>query len=293
MSSYNAQLKGIVRARSAAAHSLISALNASGSRFSEKTLSDNWLRFIQKEKYLFPFGWYQPPPAGLSVLIGTPPDYDRLAYRSLRDPLNFPSQNHSSDGNAIIYPYFSAIDRKSGMIGDHVATYYQGDDPGIREWMQQGYYLTKEIADSARAGMKISDLYHIATQLLSRINALNNTFSQSGGLSSDIGHSIPFFGQKTLPAEFQNENADPLLLSHALAEQRFFINAENHGIIESSCAFTIEPQLIVEGYPMASFHMIVVFVEKEKYIVEKFKDIFEVFGIDKWLYKSAYRSALS
>lgn len=243
-------------------------------------LAERWMDKIRSEDDILPFGWYQPPPFGMSVLFGSPPDYGRLHYRSLRDPSHFPGEI-SCDRETIIYPYFSAIDRMTAMIGDYVATYYQGESQAIKDWMGEAYHMTKRIAASVRPGMKFSELYHVADDLIRGSGAQNNTFTSpatTGGLQSNIGHTVPYFNTQEIPS-FSDQND----LAGKIAKARQFINDGNHDYIRSSCAFTIEPQLLMEGYPMVSFHMMIVVLDDTVHVVEKFFDIFEFFGMAGWL----------
>lgn len=272
-------LNGVIRARSAASRTLLRALQARKIGFSETTLAKHWLHEIKHSPEIFPFGWYQPPPHGLSVLIGTPPDFSRLCYRSLRDEVNFPGETLFEEEN-ILYPYFSAIDRSTYMIGDHVATYYSGNNSSIKQWIKHAYILTKEIAESVKIGMKFSELYHIAADLLQSSGAKNNTFSISGGLSADFGHTVPFFTANQ-PKFFGGHSITNTV--REISQSRKFVNASNQDAIRSPCAFTIEPQLLLEGYPMASFHLIIAVVNDRILVIERFFDLFEFFGMNSWL----------
>jgi hypothetical protein len=283
--SHRAQFEGILKARSTAARALVTALSNIQGKFSETDLAENWLTLLKQDNAILPFGWYQPPPHGMSVLIGAPPRFERLNYQSLREPGNFPQAGYRFSPDTILYPYFSAIDRETLMIGDHVGTYYAGCDKSIRDWIHQGYYTTKSIADTIKAGMLFSDLHALAGEALSAIGAKNNTYSMSGGLASDIGHTIPFFGFNPTADDIDLDREDgPALLGKRLADNREFLSADNHCVISPPCAFTIEPQIIADGLPMVSFHMIVVFIDERKFIIEKFHDIFELMGMSDWIY---------
>lgn len=281
---HRSHFKGIVRARSAAVRTLADAISSLHKTYTEHDLAERWLQFIRNDNTVFPFGWYQPPPNGISVLIGTPPHYERLKYRSLRDPENFPSLQNVYTPDSIIYPYFSAIDKMTMMIGDHVGTYYSGSDTTIREWIRQAYYTTKGIVSHVRPGMQFSELYDRAASIIKTIGAQNNTFSISGGLAADIGHTIPFFGEK-LPNQITNtsKNPDNIEIAKTLSSERKFVSKSNTDIIKNFCAFTIEPQLINSSMPMASFHFIVTIIDGEVKIVEEFRNIFDLFGMNTWI----------
>ena len=193
MTSATPKTAAIVRARQAAAGSLVETLRQLPSGYSEKMLAEQWLAEIARLKTVLPFGWYQPPPAGMSVLIANPPSYERLAYKSLREEVNWPSATVHNTEHSILYPYYSAIDRETGLIGDFVATFYGGSDKLVRDWMREVYLATLKIIGCARPGLKFSELFHFAEEITKSLGASNNTYSLSGGLSSDIGHTVPWF----------------------------------------------------------------------------------------------------
>lgn len=281
---HRSHFEGIVRARSAAARTLTAAISNSQQTYTEHDLAESWLQVIRNDNTIFPFGWYQPPPHGISVLIGTPPHYERLNYKSLRDSENFPSLQHIYTSNSIIYPYFSAIDKKTMMIGDHVGTYYSCSNASIREWIKQAYHTTKDIIAHVKPGIQFSDFYDNATAIIKTIGAQNNTFSISGGLAADIGHTIPFFGSP-LPDTIINasQTINQIDIAKTIASERKFVSKTNTDYIMRTCAFTIEPQLTNDSMPMASFHFIVVLIDGEIYVVEKFRNIFDAFKMTEWI----------
>ena len=287
------QLEGIVRARTAAASTLMAAIRQLGHSYTERSLATAWLNGLCKDHAILPFGWYQPPPAGMSVLIGSPPDYGRLNYRSLRDPDTFPSDRFQMSPESILYPYFSAVDRATLMIGDHVGTYYGGRDRNIRDAMKEVYAYVTSIADYAKSGMSFSEVYDFASSRLDSLGAKNNIYNTSGGSSFDVGHTIPYFG-RPLPAELLKSDKLPQAeIAGMLAKGREFVSKENLGVIEPPCAFTIEPQVIIDGLPMISFHVILVFIGAEKHLIQKFEELFESFGMSEWIYDARTRPALS
>jgi hypothetical protein len=283
MNHIKSQLDAIIQARSLAAQTLVTALSDLDKGFSEMALAEKWLRHIRDKKEIFPFGWYSPPPDGLSVLIGEPCQYNRLRYNSLRESVNWPSDSIFFNRDCIIYPYFSAVDRKTLMIGDHVGTYYAGNDIRIRQWFSEVYNMTIEIARRTRAGMAYSEIHAISEERLGILGAQNNTYSSAGGLASDIGHSVPFFG---LDPTFLPKQERGTTLSDIISRNRQYVSRSNNNIIADPCAFTIEPQVVVDGLPMASFHIIVVIFGGELFIVERFRNVFDYFGMSEWIYGS-------
>jgi len=71
-----------------------------GSSFSEKQLKELWLGELKKNKDLFPGGWYVPPPDGISILLATQGNPQRLNYDNLREEKNWP-QKGSEPGHCI------------------------------------------------------------------------------------------------------------------------------------------------------------------------------------------------
>ena len=193
----SAQLDGIVRARRATAAALLRALKTLPAAFTESELAKSWLQRIAEDPRILPFGWYQPPPQGVSVLIGRPKGFERLTYRSLRDQENWPSSLISYSTPSIIYPYFSAVDAKTGMIGDFVGTFYGGHDNMVRDWIATVYHLTLKVAEFVMPGKRVSDVFQYAKSQISEHGGSNHTFSLSAG-TQPIS-AIPFRGLGQIP----------------------------------------------------------------------------------------------
>lgn len=276
------QLRGIRQARRAVARSLVAALSTLDEGWSEMQLSQAWMLQLRTEETILPFGWYQPPPFGMSVLIGNPESYERLTYQSLRHRENFPA-NYFFGADSVVYPYFSAVDKTTLMIGDQVGTYYKGSDPSIKCWLKESYKATKEICMSVKEGMLYREFFFIVNDIVSKLGAKNNTFSISGGLASDIGHIVPFFADDPIKFNWHEKSQEDVC--RYISDARIFIGPNNRDRISKNCAFTIEPQMIVDGMPMASFHMIIAIVDGDIFIIEEFQEIFEYFGMDLWIYK--------
>lgn len=275
---------GIIRARYSAATTLLKSLRYL-SDFSERELANKWLKNIEDDSHILPYGWYQPPPRGVSILIGNPPKYDRLYFESLRSEENWPRIDIRFSSESVLYPYFSAIDRSTFMIGDHVGTYYSGKNIKIQDWIRRCYRCTLDIAEGIESGMTYSDVYAFGNEKLRSLGASNNNYSISQGLASDIGHTIPFFvdnAQMTGIFLEQSEKFD-LDFSHSIAVGREFICATNQRVVQNPCAFTIEPQILVENLPMVGFHIIVVFSDRGKLIIENYDELFDHFGMSQWI----------
>jgi hypothetical protein len=274
---------GIVRARRAAAKTLLASLEVVGDGFSEADLAKAWHTEVARTPSLRPFGWYQPPPSGISVLIGKPPSFDRLRYESLREPVNWPSTAVTYGSDSILYPYLSAIDSDTGMIGDFVGTFYAGQNREVRSWLAAVYDITLRIAKFAEVGMRIREVHAHAVNLMDSLGGRNNTVSLSGGTAAgaDVGHTIPGYGLESPIWAGPDVPVDGAV--EGIAGARTFVDKTNEATIDDRTAFTIEPQLLRDDLPMASFHIIVAFSAGGKHIVQEFDDVFEYFGMSSWI----------
>ncbi|GBE29036.1 hypothetical protein BMS3Bbin04_00043 [bacterium BMS3Bbin04] len=282
MSDIEKKVEAVVRARRAAANTLLSAHQMfSSESFSEKQLADAWMEKIKENSIIRSCGWYSPPPHGMSVLIGNPPQYSRLRYNSLREAENWPSSQIHYSNTSILYPYYSAVDRETLLIGDFVGTFYRGQDPAIRDWIKTAYKLTLKIAEYVQPGRRVSDIYNFAQDRFRSLDASNNTYSQSGVSASDIGHSIPGIGQDSGNWDWVSADLTDKEVASRLADARWFISKENNRVLGSDFGLTIEPQLIVPEFPMASFHVIVLVASGKKKIVTEFDSLFEYFGMSE------------
>jgi hypothetical protein len=278
------RVKAIRRSRRAAASTLRNAILDLESKYTEAELASRWMARVRHEQDILPFGWYQPPPDGVSVLIGKAPEYARLNYGSLRDEANWPSPTVSMSPEAIVYPYFSAVDKRTGMIGDFVGTFYSGPDPTIRSWISEVYAMTMRIVEFATIGNTISDVYDFAQVSVSSLGGTNNTLSltKGGSLGADIGHTVPGFSGAAagwLPRVPSRQEA-----ARKISAGRSFVNAENDARIDDGTAFTIEPQVVRRRLPMVSFHVIVAFAGGEKHVIDEFAPLFDLFNMTSWLY---------
>ncbi|MDP9191114.1 MAG: hypothetical protein M3P06_05370 [Acidobacteriota bacterium] len=271
------RVDAVVRARRAASSSLLKALLALPAQFSEADLALRWLSEIKHDPLIRESGWYVPPPNGMSVLIGNPPDYGRLRYNSLREPHNWPNTDVRYSEDSVLYPYFSAVDRETFLIGDFVGTFYGGPDPAIRAWIAAAYKITMDIAAFIQPGQRVSDIFNFAAESFAALGAANNTYSQSGGLASDIGHTIPWFDCDATPLQGNDQNDTDV--AKLIANARSFVSRDNHTVLSETFGLTIEPQLVAPGLPMASFHIIVLVANGRKTVVTEFGALFEHFGM--------------
>jgi hypothetical protein len=117
---------------------------------------------------------------------------------------------------------------------------------------------------------------------ITHLGANNLTTSVSQGSSPNVGHTIPYFASPTssLPAI---EKMSAQEVASTLASARAFVSLDNGSAIMAPCAFTIEPQLIVSGYPKVGFHFIVVFGPHGKHVISEYDKVFDVFNMKEWL----------
>jgi hypothetical protein len=278
---FERKIEAVIQARQTTAKTLLTALEKLPKEgFTEKQLANMWIEKIEENQIIRNCGWYLPPPNGMSILIGNPPDYSRLKYNSLREIENWPSSEIQFSNSSILYPYFSAVHRNTVLLGDFVGTFYGGKDTDICNWLKTAYKLTLEIARFIQPNQQISDIYNFAQDAFNSIGAANNTYSQSGGLASDIGHSIPGFCENW---ELVSEDLPNEQIASLISNSRWFISKDNNRLLGSDFGLTIEPQLIAPNLPMASFHVLVLFANKKKTIITEFDSLFEYFGMSEWM----------
>jgi hypothetical protein len=277
MSLIEKKVEAVIRARRSTAQTLLKSLHTLPKEgFTEKQLAAKWIENINENSIIRNCGWYLPPPSGMSILIGNPPDYERLRYNSLRETKNWPSSQVHYTNKSILYPYFSSVEKDTLLIGDFVATFYSGKDPAICNWISSAFNLTLKIASFIQSGQRVSDIYNFAQEIFKSIGASNNTYNQSGGLASDIGHSIPGFCENWDKVNPELSNED---IASLISKSRWFISKDNSRLLGSDFGLTIEPQLVVPGLPMVSFHVLVLVANKKKTVVTEFGPLFEYFGM--------------
>lgn len=169
------------------------------------------------------------------------------------------------------------------MIGDFVGTFYGGEDPEIRSWISSVYRATLQIVSFAEVGRSLGEVYSYGQEVMAALGGRNNTVSVAAGAvpGADIGHSIPGYG-----AESPTWLRDGLVreqVCREIAAARTFISAGREDVISDGTAFTVEPQILHEGLPMASFHVIVAFSPAGRHTIDCFGDIFDYFGMSSWI----------
>jgi hypothetical protein len=276
----------IQRTRQAGAAALATVLRRALPEASEYALAGDWLAEMRKDERLLFDGWYQPPPGGLSVLIGEPDRYARLMYRSLRDPAIWPRTDIALSLESLIYCFASPTDRHTGLIGDLGGTFYAGPSERIREHLSVSLWVSAQVAAHAQVGMEFRELYHYAQTLISKVDADLRNFvtSATDGGASNIGHTVPWSYEDPSPeAKACIATGDAGRIAELISNKRIFLNADARDSILPTTAFTVEPRIVSQSLPLTSFHLIVTFLEGRRSVCAGLSPIFSQFGMDKYL----------
>ncbi len=228
---------------------------------------------------IFPKGWYDPPPGGISVLFDESP-FVRLQYDSLRNPIYWSNNSMLFKKESIGSVYFSPVDKKTRMMGDIGFTIYKGDNEEIKQHLKNIYSSILKIAEHAQIGMKFSDLCAFAS------NSFKNKFkptrwvpiSSDPNQSMNLGHSITGSFESDLNLGDTFEEIKETLRTKRVA----LIDTENFEI-PATCAFIVESRLedFNKPYlPSIYFQFIVCFDNGKKTILGCFEEIFKTVGMD-------------
>lgn len=275
---------GIVkRTRESAARALADTLRNSQAS-SERTICDRWLTTLSATPSINPDGWYQPPPKGVSVLIGCPDDtFARMHYDSLRNPVYWASDQITLRDDCLIYAYASPIDRATGLIGDIGVTLYRGTEQPIRDHLRTCLEMSARIARFSEVGMELREVFNYAQTQLEALN-LSNSASSFGSGTPNIGHTIPWtYGDYSDAARQSVEGADASALRASITSHRTFVNAAATLRIQPTMAFTVEPQIISPAAPLCSYHLIVTFEKGQRSILGSFKALFETLDMNSYM----------
>ncbi|MBF8185321.1 M24 family metallopeptidase [Nonomuraea sp. K274] len=283
------RIAAIQRARRIAAATLAKAIREEAPKLSELSLCTRWGQLLADHEELLSEGWYQPPPNGISALIGTPPDFKRMSYVSLRHEATWPRADITLGGNSIMYAYCSPVDRETKMIGDLGITLYNGADSRIKDHLAACFDITAQVAAYAEVGMELRELYRFAADLIDKAALANETFSttdQSGGV--DVGHTLPWsFNQPTSEEQQALDSGDLLVIARTISDARHFLNAEEGQRILPTMGFTVEPRMAGPEYPLASFHVLVTFTDGVKRIHADFSELLDLFDMPSYLPRRA------
>lgn len=285
------RIQEIGRTRLAAASALSKSLEGTGVGLSESTIHERWRTALAAEPALMPQGWFLPPPAGASVLIGVPPYYTRTNFTSLRDRSLWPDQQSQFEEECLLFVYASPVERSTAMIGDFQMTLYAGSDPAIRSHVAACFQITASIVSYAAVGMEMRELYDYADRLIRDFGLINSTHStadRSGQVN--IGHTIPWthcdYDNRIWAAVRQNDARE---IADLISRARVFVTASETLRITNNIAFTVEPQIVSSHHPKVSFHVIVAFNDGVKYIYAHFAELLARFDMLDYLPSEATR----
>ena len=268
----------IIKTRKTAADILVKSL-FNLDKNSEVEIREKILAETVNHSELFPRGWYDPPPSGIGILLDQKP-FKRLQFNSLRDSKFWPRETSLFEKETVGIVYVSPVDKKTGMLGDIGFTIYTGDSGEIKEHIKKCYNITLLIAKYAKVGMKFSDLYKFAENLLKNNLKIIGwmTTTNDPNLGANLGHTVPrsFENNFILGKTFEE-------IKNTIRIKRIYINEVENFKISKTCAFTVETRLAdfnESNLPNIFFHFIVCFDKGKKIILENFDKIFAVVGMD-------------
>jgi hypothetical protein len=277
--------ESVRRTRESATATLAEVLASDLNGLAESEICAAWLASLQAIPHLMAEGWYQPPPKGLSILIGNPPDYERLRYQSLRDEVSWPRGEVRLSNDSLLFAYASPVNKSTGMIGDLAISLYKGNDQNLREHLSNAFDVTARVARFAALGMEFRELYAYGARLISERGVPDSSFSLSNhtGLP-DVGHTAPWsFGNYPSEAVEAIESGNPALVAKAIAGARLFIGASETTKIQANMSFSVEPRIAHPTLPVACFHAWITFVNGVKSICAGFGPLLDLFGMRGYL----------
>lgn len=255
---------------------------------SEASLRDGWIKNLGKRSEIFPNGWYEPPPHGIGMLVGTSNENSRHNYQSLRPEEMWPkAQNIIDESRPLLYAYASPVNRAIGIIGDFGMSLYFGQKPEVFSHLRNCLEITKKIAESIRIGMTFSEIYQSAQDLFEESGTTNKITSITDPASTNIGHTIPFSYEQMSEEEkgvLESGIKDWQNLKAMISKKRKFISPVETFEVKPEMALTLEPRLTVRGnsqIPMSSYHTILLIkAGGEKELLTGFDEIFKLVGMD-------------
>lgn len=274
----------IAASRALAATSLVHAIDDVSAARNEVDIHARWHAELAAQATLMPHGWYMPPPEGMSVLIGQPPDFLRTTFASLRAPEKWPSAKPKLARDSLLFCYCSPVHRQTAMIGDFQLTLYGGTDHRVRDHLVRCLDITIGTAEYAAIGMTFGEVYADALQRIQQAGLDHTTRSTTGPSEKNIGHSIPWsdgrYDDRIWASLSENRSAD---IAQLISNARVFVTASQSQMIAPDMAFTIEPQITSPLGLFASYHVIVSFVGGIKRILTNFLEPFDMFGMRDYL----------
>jgi hypothetical protein len=252
---------------------------------SESDLHGRWRAEIAKTPSVTPQGWYAPPPGGMSVLIGAPPDYRRANFTSLREKAKWARPESLVTQENLLFVYCSPVDRRTAMLGDFQASLYGGDVVEVQEHVAAALDVTLDTVTRAEVGMEYRELYEHALTEMRQRNIRNETHSSTDRSGdTNIGHTVPWFGEDPEDAVQDALRRDDYdRLAAGVSGARIFLTERQRATIGNDSAFTVEPQITSRRGILASFHFIVVFSGGIKRVLAGFSNLFARFEMTRYL----------
>jgi hypothetical protein len=252
---------------------------------SEVALRDRWLHSMQQKRTVYSDGWYMPPPHGMIMLFATDTDPSRIMSDNYRRPEKWSrSDVLLSRDSGMIMAYASPVDRATGMIGDFGVMLYFGKDPDVQQHLVRCLRLNQEIAKRTNPGMRLSDVAHLANDLMEERGLSNTVFSMNDPTGTNIGH--------TLPAAYEGWNDDEKAILDSggwdaakdmISRKRLFVSMAEEATIKPGMAFTVEPRpqsIDRPDIPMVAYHTILAFEPNHKHFLTDFDELFVIAGMD-------------
>lgn len=273
--------KIIIEAKEKSGIALAHVLNElKDSPFSEKTLSQQWVKELRKTEEFHEEGWYAPPPNGIICTFGKEENkFERLSQPSFRPEYMWPKEENTYSAENMIAVYSSFVEKNTHIIGDFGLNLYQGNNSEVHEHIENVLKTTIEIAQHTKTGMAFKEIYNLAMECAVKIGFMNNIESTADKAGTNIGHTIPLSFKNDPTHQKMKDAKDFEDIREALRTGRIFLSGIEDQKIEETMAFTIEPRFSTEKMPNTWFHMTVIFDEGEKTITHGFDPVFDVFGM--------------
>ncbi|PIR68060.1 hypothetical protein COU49_02685 [Candidatus Nomurabacteria bacterium CG10_big_fil_rev_8_21_14_0_10_35_16] len=258
-----------------------------------KNISEIQFRDLLKSKLLnnknvHREGYYNPPPFGIATLFGSEKNFSRLSFGTLRDKEKWPKDNNifkKEGGIGTIY--VSPVHLATGMVGDYGISIYNGKNKLIQKHFKNCVEILKKIAEFAEVGMEFRELYSYYNKLLKKYNTKKTYIilqKHNKKVGDNLGHTIPWSYEK--PTKKEQEiisGKDFGKIKDLICSKRIFLNFTAKFKIPPTIAFTIEfrseskkPPIL----PNTSFHIMVLFINGKKTILQNFDNVFKATGMD-------------
>lgn len=285
----NDKLEIIKQTRKIAADSLritLQKLLSTSKPISEVKFRDTWLLELREHKEIFPDGWYNPPPHGISILFSTENDPERVNTKSLRWDKYWPNKStFLNKEKGIVLAYASMVNRNTGIIGDFGLTLYFGKNNKIKDHFKRTLNSQIQIFKFSEIGKSFYEIYNFADDIFQKMNLSNNLWvNVTDPSGKNIGHIVPGISDRWTEKEktvLENGDSNWQNVIDMLRKKRIFVSPAVEFTIQPGCAFTIEHRLkSKENLPVVYFHTVAAFNENgEKELLTGFDEIFKLVGM--------------